>query len=894
MSKGAKDSLLVRASGWFFVNWRYTFLLWVLLLGVGITVYTSVIKRAGFPPISFPISFVSGAYPGQDKTAVDSDIVVPLSEQLGKVSAITDVEATANDGFFTIGVSFDDTVTSDSGTDLVREAIAETNLPEQSIIQAIPVDPGSFLLEFDLVAQVYSPSGASVETLDAAAVYVAEQLANLENVETATPKTNIGSSGGVSVQTSFARVGLSSLDDENVAFYPASTIGIQQIEEGDILALSDEVTGALEAMDLSQFDGDLEVIASADFATEIRSNIDFLESNMLTGLLAVAFVSFLLISWRASLITGLFMITVMFSTILTIYLIGYSLNVITLFALILSLGLFVDDATIVVEAIDAHRRNKRLKALEAAKLAVGKVGLASLAGTLTTVLVFAILAAPTGILGEFIRLIPITVIIALLTSFILSMTLIPFLAKFLILNTKKVSWVTKMNPILRLESWLSDVVEKLILSVRTAKGKLLGATAVTLSIVAVLAGGYIFGFLVDNNTFPPSKDTDQLGIQMQFTQSGSVEVASDVAKQVDQIVSDTIGDQVLFATYAGERLPSAQQATLVIDLVPFTDRDVTAPELAERLSAAFAESFDGPAILNVQSVDNGPPASQFPFGVRVYGDDDEVLAAATRSIADEFVGRELENYNGDIITVTSAKIDGLNQETLRENGRRYAITRFSYDSPNPTLVSLLTEAEFKDAYSDERLSDLSINMDLVEFDAGQEGDFQDSFNTLVLAVPVAMFLMYALLALQFRSFIQPFLILLAIPFTLFGVAFGLNITDNAASFFSLVGFIGLIGIAVNNTIMLTDYANQERKAGARSVEAIAAAAKKRLRPLITTTFTTIVALLPLALSDPFWEALAYTIIFGLASSTILVLISFPYYYLGAEKLRAKFTKKAKK
>ena len=101
----------------------------------------------------------------------------------------------------------------------------------------------------------------------------------------------------------------------------------------------------------------------------------------------------------------------------------------------------------------------------------------------------------------------------------------------------------------------------------------------------------------------------------------------------------------------------------------------------------------------------------------------------------------------------------------------------------------------------------------------------------------------------------------------------------------MIGVFGLIGIAVNNTILLTDYVNQERRAGKGVVDAISQATQKRFRPLVTTSTTTVVALLPLALSDPFWEALAFTIIFGLLSSTFLVVVAFPYYYLGFEWVR---------
>ena len=883
-----KNNFLTKLTGFFFTNWKLTLVLWVFILSLGTAAYTTYIKREGFPPIQFPISFVGGQYPGQSMEVVDEEIVKPLSEALVAREGITDVDASASvDGSFTMAVLFDDTLNSIEGTEIVNTIIFdEVGVSEDVIIRAVAIDPGKFLFDQDLVLHVYS-SSASIQQLDAGAIFVAERLTELSTVEVATPLVNIKSlQDGRMIETNFTKVGVSSADSDEVPVFNATAIGVKKVGETDLLELSKELNQELAAIDLESLEGDLRVVASADFADDVNSQIEFLESNLLTSLLAVSFVSLLLISWRASIITAIFMITVMLATILILWLIGYTLNVITLFALILSLGLFVDDATIVVEAIDVNKRNRRLKPLEVAKHAISKVGTASFAGTLTTILVFAILASPSGILGEFIRLIPVTVMIALLVSFILSITLIPFLSKFIMLRNRDRSWFSSVNPVLKSEEWLSVKAEKVILKTRKRSGKIYGAFAVLLSIVLLMTGMYIFGFKVDNNTFPPAKDTDQLGIAIQFDGLKSVEEARELTDQLDEIIDDSIGEFVVFSYYGIEQLPDAQQATIIVDLVPFTDRETKAPEISATLEQAIEEEFSGPALITVTAVDNGPPSSAFPFGIRIYSEDVEVLRSATQKTADTFEGVVLENYNGDQIEVLSSKIDGVEDEILRDNGRRYAITRFSYDSENPTLVSLLTEAEFKEIYSEEEVEEaFGVPMSNIEFDAGQEGDFQDSFNTLLLAIPIALFLMYSLLAVQFRSFVQPFLILLAVPFTIFGVAVGLYLTDNAASFFALVGFVGLTGIAVNNTIMLTDYANQERRRGMGSVESIAAATKKRLRPLIATTVTTVVALLPLALSDPFWEALAFTIIFGLISSTIMVLLAFPYYYLAAEWIR---------
>jgi multidrug efflux pump subunit AcrB len=151
--------------------------------------------------------------------------------------------------------------------------------------------------------------------------------------------------------------------------------------------------------------------------------------------------------------------------------------------------------------------------------------------------------------------------------------------------------------------------------------------------------------------------------------------------------------------------------------------------------------------------------------------------------------------------------------------------------------------------------------------------------------------MFLLLAFQFKSLLQPLLIFTAIPFSFFGVSAGLYVTNNPLSFFVMIGFFALIGIAVNNTILLTDFANQARKQGEGRFESMALAVKARFRPLIATSLTGVLALIPLALSDPFWESLSYTLIFGLLSSMFLVVIAFPYFYLAAEFLRSRYSRR---
>jgi len=221
----------------------------------------------------------------------------------------------------------------------------------------------------------------------------------------------------------------------------------------------------------------------------------------------------------------------------------------------------------------------------------------------------------------------------------------------------------------------------------------------------------------------------------------------------------------------------------------------------------------------------------------------------------------------------------------REDGRRLVEVRARFDNDSTTSVTAATQEYFEDNYGAAELAALGLEEDALAFDFGLESDNQESFAALPAAFLSALAAMFVLLVIQFRSLVQPLLVFLAIPFSFFGVFGGLLITDNELSFFVMLGLIGLIGIAVNNSILLVDFANQERDLGADRKTAIATAVKKRFRPLVATSFTTVGGLLPLALSDPFWEGLAFTIIFGLLSSTFLVILSFPYYYLGVEWLR---------
>jgi multidrug efflux pump subunit AcrB len=221
----------------------------------------------------------------------------------------------------------------------------------------------------------------------------------------------------------------------------------------------------------------------------------------------------------------------------------------------------------------------------------------------------------------------------------------------------------------------------------------------------------------------------------------------------------------------------------------------------------------------------------------------------------------------------------------RNDGKMYVDVTSSFDDTDTTTLVTLAQTAVEKEFNAKKLSSYGLDKDALKFDIGQEEENQDSFKTLALAFPILLLVIYLLLSIQFRSLLQPLLIFMAIPFSLFGITLGLYLTDNAFSFFAMLGFFALIGLSLKNTILLTDYANQLRRGGAQAVDAAVGAVAERFRPLIATSLTAAVSLIPLALASPFWEGLAVVLIFGLLSSTFLVITVFPYYYLGAEYLR---------
>lgn len=180
------------------------------------------------------------------------------------------------------------------------------------------------------------------------------------------------------------------------------------------------------------------------------------------------------------------------------------------------------------------------------------------------------------------------------------------------------------------------------------------------------------------------------------------------------------------------------------------------------------------------------------------------------------------------------------------------------------------------------IAGISLPSDFYAYVGGQSEERAVAFESMRFALLLAVFLVYLVMASQFESLVQPFVIMFAIPFAAIGVSVTLFITNQVLNVVVLIGFIVLAGIVVNNAIVLLDLTNQLRKQGSRKFEAIRQACSIRLRPILMTTTTTVLGLLPMAVSlgegSELRIPLAITIIGGLVTSTLLTLVLVPVVY----------------
>jgi multidrug efflux pump subunit AcrB len=870
--------------------------LWLSIFVFGFLSYVIFMQREGFPQIDVPVSVVQSTYFVNDKNKVDSQVTKPLTEAISKVDQVKQHQATSTDGQSVIVVEYDSKITSQEGSNLIEREIAKIKdkLPKEAIINYQVIDAARYANKYDVLISV-SAKGDDTKQLNQDAKAIATDIKNrlpsikdAQVIEQYQEAVDPLSGNKINNQIGFDWFGQKD-NSGNFVTNKSAVIGLRTSDQQDILAFDDELQNTLDGVKESDLYKNVDVNVSASFAPAIRQQIDGLQQNLLEGLIIVVLVSLIFIGLRAGVMAALGMLLTLATTIGALYLFGLSLNVITLFGLVLCLGLIVDDTVIMIEAIDRQKSSGK-DTKTSIRDAIKKVALASTAGTFTTMLGFAPLLFIGGILGSFIRILPITIIVSLFFSLMVSLFFIPLFSKwFGSTNTHKTGF-SKIFFVRGFTSWLGNSLASLILSAKSNKRKFVQALiAIFIGLIFVGLTGPVFSKL-KFDIFPTTKDGNEIQVEFRFDPNVDIQKAEQITKSANEKIVNSLGENLVNISYLGTS--NARSAIAELTLLPYEEREQKAPELVNKIKNDLA-NLQGARVL-VSQRGAGPPKDEFPFVVRINADDTQKADKLAKNLNAFLTDRTITRQNGTQAKIKTVEYLGEIATIKRVDGQRVVEVSASFDADDTSALVSATQQEVTDNFASDQSKLAGLTKDDIKFDFGSESENQESFKSVVLALPFLVLAMFVLLALQFRSFVQPLLILIAVPFSFFGVALALYLSDNPLSFFVMVGFFALIGVSVNNTILLTDFANQGRKRGLSPRQAMAEAIQERTRPLMTTSVTTVLALLPLAFTDPFWESLAFTLIGGLLASTVLVLISFPYYYLVLEAIRGRIALKFKR
>ena len=686
-----------------------------------------------------------------------------------------------------------------------------------------------------------------------------------------------------------------------------------------------------------------------DQSRSVSSRVSGFFLNLLQGLILVGAVTFLIIGWRASIIVMIAIPTSILIALGFVDIADYGLQQMTIAGLVIALGLLVDNAIVVTENISRFIQQGYSHA-EAAAKGTGQIAWAVVSSTITTVLAFIPMMMIGDVTGDFIRSMPVTVVMTLIASLFISLTLTPYLSSRFLASKEalKTGFVRK-----KLNRFIEAHYRARLQHALSNPAKYLGGAS------AIFFGSLLFFQFFVGVSFFPKAEKPQLIININTPDGTSIHQTARVASDVEAVLLQK-KEIKHFASNIGRGNPriyynvipeyeKSTHAQIFIELHSYEPGSFS--RFIQNLRDEFS-TYAG-AKIEVKEFEQGPPV-EAPIAIRILGDNLDSLKNIAR-VAEEMmlstegtinINNPLRTSKTDLhVNINRAKagllgiplvdidravrtsIAGIPISNYHDaEGKEYQIVVRLPKKETPTLsdfdkiyVSSLTGAqvplkqvaaiEFKatpmliDHHNMDRNATLTsdvisgYSVDKVtrnvlekldqfkwpkgyQYSVGGELESREaSFGGMMQAVLIAVISIFAVLVLQFRSYSQPLIVFSAIPFALVGSVVTLLITGNSFSFTAFVGLTSLIGIVVNNSIILVDYTNQLRAEGIDLKDALIQAGETRFVPIILTTATTIGGLLPLTLGGgSLWAPMGWTIIGGLIASTLLTLIIVPILY----------------
>ncbi len=668
---------------------------------------------------------------------------------------------------------------------------------------------------------------------------------------------------------------------------------------------------------------------------QVADRLTNLMGSLMLSMVIITTILFLGMGWRMG-VTVAMMLPVVTLISLGIYNFGGGvLHQIAVIGAVISLGILIDNAIVMVENIQ-HRLNVGDSPQQAMLGAVGELAGPLGASTGTTLAAFTPLLLSSGGTADFTRGIPVMIMLTLTVSFFLAVSIAPLAS----------AWFLKPAAIQR-SAWIDRLGNNAAaLSRRFPKLVVLAGV--------LLAGGSMMLFPYLNFQFFPNADRPQVVVEMFLPEGSDMRRTHLLSQELESALRDRPGvtsvHRFVGATGPGfyYNLPNATQAPnrarLVVNMEAL---ELTAPFI-EWLRGYTGDNFPEYDII-AGTLAQGPPRAA-PVEIRVFHADDETRLAAAEQVfgllksvpgavdvrhdidtgvpvlrlnVDDASAQRYGLSRADVAQTLFARSFGQPVEQFRQELDPLPIvlrsnegTRLDVDSllssyvfnaqgePIPLSLIAQTEADWQvasinhrngvrvlsitaglaDGYSFSQVLD-GLNTQLaaaplppgtrLEFGGDQESSGEA--NSAILATaPIGILLLLFFLLLQFNSYKRVGIILLTVPLAAAGIFPGLVLTDSPFGFQPLLGIIALVGIVVNNAIVLVDRMDQSLKQGVPVNEAVDEAIRRRTRPILLTTATTVTGLLPLALSSStLWPPMAWAIISGLLASTVLTLLVVP-------------------
>lgn len=711
------------------------------------------------------------------------------------------------------------------------------------------------------------------------------------------------------------------------------------------------------------------IVCNSDFSRYVEDRLDLMVRNAKYGAVLVFLLLLMSLSWRVAWWVGVGLVMALMGTFVMMAWLGVTLNLMTMFGLIIVLGMLVDDAIVVSENIQT-RNDRGEPPLDAAIGGTQQVLWPVVATVLTTVVAFVPLIFIRGRVGSLLGALPAVVSCALLVSLMESLFMLPsHMGHSLARRSQKprgrwrqmghraAQWrdrlfLERVQPLYK--RVLAYLLENRYATVSVA-------TAILIATIGLVQGGHI------RYTFMPKSDAEGVVIDVRVPTGTPIEETDRVIARIERAVRAQDETQSI-STAVGQHMdvftgvldaPVTHVGQMYVELKPVDQRNRSSSQIIAGIRHLLAGQLDGvdrvvfnpihsgfdePDIsIQVRGLDLGQirqAAEQMKHalagfqGVRDIADDQEYgqaevrviphQAAASLGISTDELARQVRGFlHGLDAHVFADQREDIAVRVRLDEQARDGLTAIEegwiiLPDGRPVPVSEFTSIKRGTAYATikrvdrERAVTLTANTTLhvnpeavtaqfplhqfrerypglrIEY-VGRQKQQREAFTSLPAGVITAIASIYFILAWLFSRYIQPLVVLVVVPFSIIGVVWGHLLLGYDITFLSVIGFVALTGIVVNDSLILVTFYNQEREQGKSVFESLLDAGQSRLRAILLTTVTTVAGLTPLLLERSFQARflipMAISIAIGLIAATVIVLTVLPCFILLLSDLR---------